>query len=72
MNKAAKIGVVLGVIIAICITIIVGTLQDWEFGEMYDLSAWKIMFCLAVIGGIVGGVIGSRFKDGKRDSATDK
>ena len=65
MNRPAKLGVVLGVIIAVCVTLIVGTLEDWEFGETYDLSAWKIMFCLAIIGGIVGGVVGSRFKDGK-------
>ena len=58
MNKSVKIGALLGVIIAVCVTLIVGIVEGWEFDETHDMSAWKIMFCLAVIIGILGGVIG--------------
>lgn len=71
MNKAAKIGVLLGAIIGVCAGMFIMYLLDAievlihpirvAGGQHWDGTG--IMISLAVIGGIVGGVVGSRFKD---------
>lgn len=73
MNKSAKIGVLLGAIIGVCAGVfIIDLLQAIEVlirplrvpgGRHWDGAG--VMLSLAIIGGMVGGIVGSRFKDGK-------
>lgn len=73
MSKSAKIGVLLGAIIGVCAGVfIIDLLQAIEVlihplrvagGRQWDGAG--VMLSLAVIGGIVGGVLGARSKDGK-------
>ena len=73
MNKSAKIGVLLGAIIGVCAGVFIIDLLDGievliHRGRVVRGRQWDgtgVMISLAVIGGIVGGVVGSRFKDGK-------
>ncbi|MDE0298531.1 MAG: hypothetical protein OXN17_07865 [Candidatus Poribacteria bacterium] len=74
MNRLAKIGVLLGAIVGVCAGVLVANFQGWytdyysyEFGHWVteDVKAWTSTICLAIIGGIIGGVLGARRKDGK-------
>ena len=65
-------GSVAGVIVGVCLGVIVAAFRAqsrfWVWSGDYwyiDGEAWVVTTCLAIIGCIVGGVIGSRFKDGK-------
>ena len=63
-----KIGTLLGAIIGVCVGVIVcGLLVHGD--SISTLSrhdrTFEIMVCFTIIGGIVGGVVGARFKDGK-------
>ena len=63
-----KIGTLLGAIIGVCAGVIVANLQGWAYSDYYsrnlmkgvaaDVRAWTSTISLAVIGGIVGGVVG--------------
>ena len=60
-------GSISGAIVGICIGVIIATLKEWGFDLNYDRAqyAWTVTICAAIIGWIVGGVIGSRLKIGK-------
>ena len=63
-----KIGTLLGAIIGVCVgEIVCGVLVHGD--SISTLSrhdqTFEIMVCFTIIGGIVGGVVGARFKDSK-------
>ena len=71
-------GGIAGAIVGVCLGVIVAALKGWNFrsssyfwdwgndeGWALDGEAWVVTICLAIIGCIVGDVIGSRLKIGK-------
>lgn len=73
--KGIIIGVALGVIVGVCVGVVIANFQGWGYSDYYshklrmwvtdDTRAWTSTISLAIIGGIVGGVVGARFKGGK-------
>ena len=62
------IGALLGVIVGVCVGVVIANFQGWAYSDYYsrnlmkgvaaDVRAWTSTISLAVIGGIVGGVVG--------------
>lgn len=69
-------GNIAGTIVGVCLGVIVAAMKGWNFraesrfwvwsGDYWNIDgeAWVVTTCLAIIGCIVGGVIGSRLRDG--------
>ena len=62
------VGALLGAIVGGCAGVLIANLQGWAYSDNYSLNlmkwiaederAWTSTISLAVIGGIVGGVVG--------------
>ena len=62
------VGALLGAIVGVCAGVVIANLQGWAYSDYYsenlmkwiaeDERAWTSAISLAIIGGIVGGVVG--------------